>query len=232
MPSCAMIGERASPAPWSARRRSRPRPAWCSRRAGLWCLTRAPAAASAAGRPRPPNSPSRSNGAAQKCGPSPITALPAALTTASAPTVMPSRVSAEAEPRPPLRSAVVAPSAGADAAEREIGCGAGGRRIAELAIGRIAAPVLVAAVEQVEQDRRRHDRHPRGAHLQSRGLVRAARPARRRRHRGQRPSRRTARWRRCARPSSPDRAGRFRACPGRRRAGRPPRPPARRTARR
>ena len=62
-----------------------------------------------AGRPRPPNSPSRSNGAAQKCGPPPIMALPAALTAASAPTVMPSRVSAEAEPRPPLRSAVVAP---------------------------------------------------------------------------------------------------------------------------
>ena len=62
-----------------------------------------------AGRPRPPNSSSRSYGAAQKCGPPPITAEPAALTTASAPTVVPSRVCAEAEPMPPFKSAVVAP---------------------------------------------------------------------------------------------------------------------------
>src|SRR5687768_16085115 len=52
------------------------------------------------GRPRPPNSPSRSNGAAQNQGPSPATTLPAALTAASAPTVKPLQ-RADAEPRPP-----------------------------------------------------------------------------------------------------------------------------------
>ena len=41
----------------------------------------------------------------------------------------------------------------ADAAEREVGARGFRRLVAELAIGRIAAPVLVAAIEQVEQDR-------------------------------------------------------------------------------
>src|SRR5215470_9169370 len=66
-------------------------------------------AGSLAGRPRPPNSPSRSTGAAQKQGPPPMTTEPAALATASAPTSTPSAVAADAEPSPPLRSAVVAP---------------------------------------------------------------------------------------------------------------------------
>src|SRR5437868_4411564 len=61
------------------------------------------------GRPIPPNSLSCSNGAAQNQGPSPTTADPAALTTASAPTVIPSGVAADAEPSPPLRLTVVAP---------------------------------------------------------------------------------------------------------------------------
>jgi hypothetical protein len=39
----------------------------------------------------------------------PTLTLPQALTTTSAPTVCPSRVSAEAEPSPPLRLTVVAP---------------------------------------------------------------------------------------------------------------------------
>src|ERR1043166_58740 len=59
--------------------------------------------------PRPPNSPSRSNGAAQNQGPSPTTTEPTALTTASAPTVVPSGTCAEAEPNPPLRLTVVHP---------------------------------------------------------------------------------------------------------------------------
>src|SRR5215472_9835659 len=61
------------------------------------------------GKPRPPNSPSCSNGAAQNHGPLPTVALPTAFTTASAPTVMPDCVLAEAEPSPPLNVAVVAP---------------------------------------------------------------------------------------------------------------------------
>src|SRR5206468_8044095 len=61
------------------------------------------------GRPRPPNSLPTSNGAAQNHGPSPTVTLPTALTTASAATVMPPAVMAEAEPSPPLSVAVVAP---------------------------------------------------------------------------------------------------------------------------
>src|SRR5436309_14059379 len=62
-----------------------------------------------AGSPRPPNSPSTSNGAAQNQGPPPTTTLPTAFTAASAPIVMPSEVCAEAEPSPPLQFTVVAP---------------------------------------------------------------------------------------------------------------------------
>ena len=40
----------------------------------------------------------------------------------------------------------------------DVGCGWGG--FAERAIGRLTAPILVAAVGEIEQDRGRHDRHP------------------------------------------------------------------------
>ena len=145
--------------------------------------------------------------------------VPTALTTTSAPTVAPSRVT----PRPSRGR----PSgrrwwrrAGAGAAEREVAAALRGRRVAEIAIGRKAAPVLVAAVQEIEQDRARHDRHARRCRSRSRGPARAARPARRPAHRARTPSRRRARSRRCARPSCPARAGRFRACPARRRARR------------
>src|SRR6266851_6809188 len=62
------------------------------------------------GTPRPPYSPLISNGAAQNHGPSPTVTLPTALTTASAATLTPSCVAADAEPSPPLKFAVVAPS--------------------------------------------------------------------------------------------------------------------------
>src|SRR5207244_2581686 len=62
------------------------------------------------GHPRPPYSPSISNGAAQNQGPSPTVTVPAALTTASAATLTPPGVAADAEPIPPLKFAVVAPS--------------------------------------------------------------------------------------------------------------------------
>src|ERR1700722_19496215 len=61
------------------------------------------------GNPRPPYSPSISNGAAQNHGPSPTVTVPTALTTASAATRTPLGVTADAEPIPPLKFAVVAP---------------------------------------------------------------------------------------------------------------------------
>src|ERR1700694_397669 len=63
-----------------------------------------------AGQPKPPNSPACSSGAAQNHGPSPTTTLPVGLTAASAPTIGPPLVTEDAEPMPPLRLSVVAPS--------------------------------------------------------------------------------------------------------------------------
>src|SRR5208282_975758 len=60
--------------------------------------------------------------------------------------------------------------AGADAAEGEIGTGRGGCRIAELAIGRKTAPVLVAAAQQIKQDGRGYDRYARGANRKAAAL--------------------------------------------------------------
>src|SRR6185437_14652561 len=67
-------------------------------------------AGSGSGHPRPPDSPFCSNGAAQNHGPEPTRTLPAALTAASAPTIGPSELCADAEPRPPLQLTVVAPA--------------------------------------------------------------------------------------------------------------------------
>ena len=61
------------------------------------------------GRPSPPNSPSCSKGAAQKCGPSPRLVAPQAFTATIAPTVCPDAETIEAEPSPPFSVAVVAP---------------------------------------------------------------------------------------------------------------------------
>src|SRR3981189_1767463 len=61
------------------------------------------------GSPRPPYSPPTSNGAAQNHGPSPSVTLPRALPRASAATLTPPGVAADADPRPPLKFAVVAP---------------------------------------------------------------------------------------------------------------------------
>ena len=88
-------------------------------------------------------------------------------------------------------------------AEREVAAGIRRRRKAEIAIGRKAAPVLVAAVEQVEHDRARHDRHDARGRSRSRGPARAATPARRSARRARRPSRPRARSRRCAPRSRP-----------------------------
>ena len=155
--------------------------------------------------------------------------LPAAFTAAMAPTTWPiggwRRGGADAALAIDRHRA----GAGADAAEREIETGGGGRRIAELAIGREAAPILVAAVEEIEQDRGRHDRHPRGAH--GKAAVLLFQPSL---HAG------------CGIEAEGRAAGerdgvdaldrlrrieqaRSRACPARRRARRSSRPPARRT---
>ena len=64
-----------------------------------------------------------------------------------------------AEPSPPLRFDRRRAVAAAVAAEGEIGARLRHRLVGELAIGRVAAPRLVAAVEEVEADRLRHDRH-------------------------------------------------------------------------
>jgi hypothetical protein len=48
---------------------------------------------------------------------------------------------------------------GSGGAEREIGGGALHGLVSHVAIGRMQAPILVAAIEQIEQDRLRHDRH-------------------------------------------------------------------------
>jgi hypothetical protein len=62
------------------------------------------------GQPQPPNSLPSSNGAAQKCRLLPRVMLPAAFAATIAPTSRPSQVRAEAEPMPPFRLTVVAPS--------------------------------------------------------------------------------------------------------------------------
>ncbi len=99
---------------------------------------------------------------------------PTALTTTSAPTAMPPAVAAEAEPMPPLRLAVVAPKPAptlpsANRRRRHLR-----RLVAELAVGRIAPPVLVAAIDsRSNMIAARHDRHPRVADCGSRGPARA-----------------------------------------------------------
>ena len=107
--------------------------------------------------------------------------------------------------------------------------GARGGGVAEIAVRREAPPVLVAAIEQVEQRGPANDRHCGYLRSQSRGRARAGGLARRPRRQGRRPSRRTAPRRRCARRCDAAQAGRSRAWPGRRRARRPRPPPARRT---
>ena len=47
--------------------------------------------------------------------------------------------------------------AGADVSEGKVGGGGLGRAAGQRAVGRGLAPVLVAAIVEVEQDRRRHD---------------------------------------------------------------------------
>ena len=211
---CAMTARRLACALVRARR-SRPRRGWCLAPARPWSGAPAPRRGNGCGKPRPPNSPfslerrrPEMRAVADRDAADGVDGDERADGDAAA------RDRAEAEPRPPLRLTVVAPRPAPTLPSANLRPRSAAARVAEFAIGRIAAPVLVAAVEQVEQDRAGHDRHARRARRQSRGPARAARPARRRRHRARRPSRPTARWRRCRRRSAPDRAARSRACPG------------------
>ena len=55
----------------------------------------------------------------------------------------------------------------AGAAERKAGCGCRRRGVTEIAVGRKAAPLLVAAIEKVEADRAGHDRNNGAANLEA-----------------------------------------------------------------
>ena len=99
-----------------------------------------------------------SNGAAQNQGPSPTVTLPTALTTASAATLTPPEVAADAEPMPPLKLATVAPRPAPTLPSANSVLAARGRSVAEIPVRRETAPLLVAAVEEVEADRAGHDR--------------------------------------------------------------------------
>ena len=97
---------------------------------------------------------------------SPISdAAPTALTATSAPTVMPPAVSRRGRADAAFeRRRSWRPARRRRCRARIGGRGALGRLIAELAIGRVAAPVLVPAGQEIEQDGARHDRHARLAH--------------------------------------------------------------------
>ena len=122
------------------------------------------------GSPRPPNSSSSSNGAAQNHGPSPTVTLPTALTTASAADHDAAFGLRRSGAEPALEIGGGRAEAGADAAQREIGARRARCGVAEIAIGREAAPCLVAAVEQIEADRARDDRNNRLADSQAPAL--------------------------------------------------------------
>src|SRR6185437_187286 len=59
----------------------------------------------------------------------------------------------------------------AGSAEREIRFGCVRGLVAEFAVWRVTAPILVAAVEQVEQDRAGHDRHRRLANAEAAAML-------------------------------------------------------------
>jgi len=144
-----------------------------------------------------------------------MVALPTAFTTAIAATMWPLRDIALAEPRPPFtlrwwrRCGATLPSAKC----RRWGLGGG---VAEVAIGGEQIPVLVAAVQQIEDDRLRHDRHQRAADREAATWARnAACTPRRRRARNTEPPESTIASTAWIDISGP--AWRCRGCRGRRR---------------
>ena len=90
--------------------------------------------------------------------------------------------------QPALEVAGLGAEAGAGIAQREVAAGLAGRRIGQLAIGR-PVPVLVAAVQQVEQDGASARSARRRRRRRRRGRARAASASRRRPTTGRRPSR-------------------------------------------
>ena len=77
--------------------------------------------------------------------------------------VWPLDVTSLAEPSPPFTVAVVAPAPAPTLPSAKSRSIAPRRRVAHVTIRREPPPVLVAAVDQVEQDCLRHDRHAHGA---------------------------------------------------------------------
>ena len=145
----------------------------------------------------------------RNAGCSPIVMLPAALAAAMAPTVIPLRVFALAEPIPPLRLAVVAPSPAPTLPSEKSRAGVFCSFVAELAIGGIASPIFVAARQQIKQDCPWHDRNTGVANLKTATLF--AKPCLYARC-GVEPESRSAglaRWRRCLPPFAPGRGGPF-----------------------
>ncbi len=61
--------------------------------------------------------------------------------------------------------------ASSGSAQREIGGGALRSLICHVAIGRMQAPIFVPAIEQIEQDRLRHDRHAHRANGETDALL-------------------------------------------------------------
>ena len=112
-----------------------------------------------AGNPRPPNSPSRSNGAAQKWGPCPTLTLPHALTATSAPTMCAIAGACRGRAQPALEVDGGCAEACSSRSQGKVGASRRGGGVAEIAIGREAAPVLVAAIEHIEQRGAAHDRY-------------------------------------------------------------------------
>ena len=69
-----------------------------------------------------------------------------------------------------MKFAVVAPSPAPTLPSAKVVAGRGRRGIAEIAVGREAAPGLVAAVQQIEHDRAGHDRDHGAAHRKAAAL--------------------------------------------------------------
>ena len=113
-------------------------------------------------------SPGKASSAAQSRPLSGRTTEPAQLTTTIAPIVPPSAQTSEAPPTPPLSCPALAPSPAPALPSANSAAGARRGDTAEPAIGRRVLPSAAAGKGEVEDDRRRHDRHAHVAHLQSR----------------------------------------------------------------
>ena len=116
-----------------------------------------------------------SKGADQNQGPSPISGEPTAFTATIAATMWPARGHRAGRAQAALhrrRGRARACAHGASANGSALGREGGG--VAKVAIGREPAPVLVAAICQIENDRLRHQRDQRAAQPRPRPCSRSA----------------------------------------------------------